>query len=102
MEAYGAAPRRSLRWRGVDLTRLEVIPQVLIYNCVAGKGPGLTAERGREFTAAYRLGIRQHLAALAERSSNVRVRTLDTHHMLILSMPDELADEIRRFVESHT
>ncbi len=79
----------------------EVRVPFLIYNCVADSGPGLTAE-GSDFTAAYRRGLRQHLDALAERSPNVCVQTLNTHHMLILSMPEELAEEIHRFVESHT
>jgi pimeloyl-ACP methyl ester carboxylesterase len=88
----------DIRW--FDLFGQVCVP-FLIYNCVAGSGPGRPAEGALDMTAAYRRGIHQHLVALAEQSQNVRIRTLDTHHMLILSMPDELADGIHQFVESH-
>lgn len=80
----------------------QVTVPFLIYNCVRVDGGDFADDRQARIWAAYRRGIARDLAALAELSPNLRVRTCDVDHMLILSIPAVVAAEISDFVAAAT
>ena len=69
----------------------------LLYSCEALSGAEGETLR---LMSAYAQGLRRDLEELSARATNVQVRFLDGHHGFILTMPRELAEEARAFIEA--
>jgi pimeloyl-ACP methyl ester carboxylesterase len=82
----------------------KVSAPFLIYNCIAEEAVAVLSDlpQGKSLIAAYRRGLGRDLDALSQLSPNVCVRTVDTGHMLVLTMPEILVGEIHRFVATAT
>ena len=77
--------------RMFDVYRAVECPLV-IYNCI--RSVPLPVPGAEEVMNAYRRGLARDLEALAAERPNVRVRTLDATHGMIVEIPEEVARDV--------